>query len=292
MFGYVVAPVGALSAEEDARYRAAYCGLCRALGKRHGALARFSLTYDMTFLTLLLQSLYEPEETSGSACCLPHPVKARSWQQSEITDYAADMTIALTWHKCRDDWQDDHDLKARAYADALKRGYETVRQRWPRQCANIERCMAEYGTLEKQQAEGGLLCACFGRLMRELFVYREDEWAGALRQLGTELGQFICLMDALMDAEQDRKHGSYNAMTAMQLKPEETYQMLLVLMGRVTAIFEKLPLVQDLSLLRQILYAGVWQQYNQAQEKKNKDASKPQDQPASSEGDNDGTGSV
>ena len=65
MFGFVVANQQALSPEELQRYRAVYCGLCRALGSRHGATARLTLTYDMTFLILLLNSLYEPEETCG-----------------------------------------------------------------------------------------------------------------------------------------------------------------------------------------------------------------------------------
>ena len=54
MFGYLVAAPGDLTAEELARYRACYCGLCRCIKERHGQLARLSLTYDMTFLVLLL----------------------------------------------------------------------------------------------------------------------------------------------------------------------------------------------------------------------------------------------
>ena len=65
MFGYLVAEPSLLTEEQFARYRACYCGLCRCIKERHGEAARFALTYDMTFLTLLLSSLYEPEETAG-----------------------------------------------------------------------------------------------------------------------------------------------------------------------------------------------------------------------------------
>ena len=64
MFGYVQANLSDLSQEEQIRYRAAYCGLCHTLGERHGFTSRLSLTYDLTFLTLLLSSPYEPEEKS------------------------------------------------------------------------------------------------------------------------------------------------------------------------------------------------------------------------------------
>ena len=60
MFGHVQANLDDLPQEEKKRYHAAYCGLCRALGERHGFRARLGLTFDLTFLTLLLSSLYEP----------------------------------------------------------------------------------------------------------------------------------------------------------------------------------------------------------------------------------------
>ena len=61
MFGFVVANQEALEPDRLRRYRAFYCGLCRALGSRYGLAARCALTYDMTFLVMLLSSLYEPE---------------------------------------------------------------------------------------------------------------------------------------------------------------------------------------------------------------------------------------
>ena len=65
MFGYLVADPALLSEEESARYRACYCGLCRSIRERYGEAAGLSLTYDMTFLVLLLDSLYEPETAAG-----------------------------------------------------------------------------------------------------------------------------------------------------------------------------------------------------------------------------------
>ena len=73
MFGYLAAQPGALTQEELARYKSAYCGLCRSLKLRHGELSRLTLNYDLTFLTLLLGSLYEPEERTGEQRCIAHP---------------------------------------------------------------------------------------------------------------------------------------------------------------------------------------------------------------------------
>ena len=65
MFGYVIANKDIMTEEQEARYRACYCGLCHALHKRHGSLSRLTLTYDMTFLVLLLNSMYEVLDLEG-----------------------------------------------------------------------------------------------------------------------------------------------------------------------------------------------------------------------------------
>lgn len=49
MFGYVRPNRDELKVRELRDYEALYCGLCRALGRRHGFFARFFLNYDFTF---------------------------------------------------------------------------------------------------------------------------------------------------------------------------------------------------------------------------------------------------
>lgn len=88
MFGYVIADLGRLTEAQRLRYHSVYCGLCRALYADYGAAGALALTYDMTFLTLLLAALYEPEERSGAARCLRHPARRRV-ASSEFTAYAA-----------------------------------------------------------------------------------------------------------------------------------------------------------------------------------------------------------
>ena len=114
MFGYVIADLGRLTEAQRLRYHSVYCGLCRALYADYGAAGALALTYDMTFLTLLLAALYEPEERSGAARCLRHPVRAQQWASSEFTAYAAAMNCLLAWENCRDDWADEKKLSAAA----------------------------------------------------------------------------------------------------------------------------------------------------------------------------------
>ena len=74
MFGYIAPRLDQLEESQRERYQAYYCGLCRVLGERSGHSGRLTLSHDMTFLALLLSSLYEPEESLRDLRCPVHPV--------------------------------------------------------------------------------------------------------------------------------------------------------------------------------------------------------------------------
>ena len=257
MFGFVTANAAELSAEQKERYGAVYCGICRRIRSQHTGLARMTLSYDMAFLALLLMSLYEPEETLGTRACGLHPVKPRPWVDNEYIRYAADMNVALAYYKSMDDWQDEGKLSARLMEKHLRQRLPGLMEAYPRQCRAICDCIAELSQLEKAGCDNPDEPAnCFGRLMGELMVCREDLWAPYLRSMGQALGRFIYLADAVVDFEKDRRKGRYNPLKPADRDRWEEY--LVLAMGRCAEEFEKLPLVQDKPLLDNILYSGVW----------------------------------
>ena len=261
MFGYVTASVGELTEVQRERYGGVYCGICREIKTRASSVARMALSYDMAFLALLHMSLYEPEEESGPLRCPVHPFRKRDWIDNEYVRYAADMNVALAYYNFLDDWQDDGKRTARMLADLFGRTLPEIENRYPRQCAAIGDCIARLSELEREGCPNPDEPAnVFGRLMGELLVYREDLWADTLRQMGMALGRFIYLADAAVDFRADRKKGKYNPFLAMGDREDwsrwEDY--LVLAMGRCTAYYEKLPLVQDKALLDNILYSGVW----------------------------------
>lgn len=288
MFGYIVPSLENVQADERARYEAAYCGLCRALGDRCGQRCRLALSYDMTFLALLLGSLYEPQERAGQGRCLVHPAKPRPFARAECTDYAADMSVALAYHKCLDDWNDDRSLRGRAAATALAGPYRAVKRRHPRVCEAIEANMAVIGALERAAAAGTASAAedpdaaanRFGALMGEVFAWRDDFWADDLRRFGARLGKFVYVMDAAVDFDDDRRSGSYNPLVALGASPEDMKEDLEMLASGAAEAFERLPLERDLHLLRSVLYAGMWQRFLAREAK----AAQKQDADASVEG--------
>ena len=264
MFGYVTASLSELTKERQERYGGVYCGICRAIRDRASQTARLGLSYDMAFLALLLMSLYEPEEEHGTNHCLVHP-KRRGWIDSEFVRYAADMNVALAYYNCLDDWQDDGKKTARLMAGIFGKTCPEIEKKYPRQCTAIRECIAALSELEKANCPNpDEPAGCFGRLMAEILVYREDLWAPILRQMGFHLGRFIYLADAAVDYRKDKRKGKYNPYIAMGSQEDwKRWEEYLVLaLGRCTREYEKLPLVQDKDILDNILYSGVWSSLN------------------------------
>lgn len=263
MFGYVVCSKESLTKKELDRYQAFYCGLCRVLRKESGQLSGFTLNYDMTFLLIFLTSLYEPEEQKAGFRCVMHPFCKKEQITNRFTAYAADMTILLSYYKCLDDWNDERKIKSRAYGSFLKKSYERVKKQYPRQCAAVSENLSLLAEIEqKKDSLPDEAVNCSGRMLAELFVYQKDFWSESLWQFGYELGRFIYLMDAAMDFEQDKKTGNYNPVLRMGKTPPAMESVLDMIMGNAAEIFERLPMIQDEELLRNIIYAGVWQQFN------------------------------
>ena len=266
MFGYVVPNQAALSDEAQKRYRTAYCGLCRRIDALHGLRGRFTLSYDLTFLNLLLCSLYEgeTEASSGHDRCPIHPLGGVEWRAASPTDYCADLSVALHYYNAEDKWKDDRSLLGLGYEKLLTGCKQAAESRWPRQCSAIRTCLdrlAEYEAAGSEDLDA--VSGCFGELMAQLLVYREDMWAKDLGQMGFSLGRFIYLLDAAADYDKDKRKGKYNPYLAMGMERDEKRweEYLVLAMGRCAERYEKLPLVQDKALLDNILYSGVWVNY-------------------------------
>ena len=272
MFGYVVANMDKLTIEEKQQYRSCYCGLCKALGNRHGAISRITLTYDLTFLVLFLSALYKTDYTIETERCIIHPLKPHKYWQNEITNYAADMNVALAYYNFLDDWTDDRKILSLCEAKLFEQNYKLIAAQYPNQCAAISKCLNELSNIEKSgELNADIPANCFGKLMSEIFVLREDEYAENLRAFGRSLGKFIYIMDACLDLKADLKNERYNPLVASS--SENFSDILNLLMADCTEKYKQFPINQDKKLIENILYSGVWTRY-EAEKKKTKEEHK------------------
>lgn len=275
MFGYVTAYKPELKMKDFYKYKAYYCGLCKVLREKHGFLGQLTLTYDMTFLVILLHSLYESEMSLEEHRCVVHPAKKQKMLYNEITEYAADMNIVLTYFHFADDWKDEKSKAGFVGVRAFRKTYLEIEKKYPEKCRIIRRCLKKLQTCEAQQEENiDITARYFGELMAELLTYRQDVWTKTLRRMGFYLGKFIYILDAYDDVEKDLENGSYNALISLYGKSdfdEQCKEMMTYVLAECTSQFERLPCIEDADILRNILYVGVWEKYDKKQLEKNKE---------------------
>jgi len=266
MFGYVVANSDELKVKEWKEYQAFYCGLCQSLRKRHGIKGQITLNYDCVFIAILLTGLYEPKTSESKKFCALHPTSKRTVLNNEMLDYVSDIDIMLAYHNLKDGWQDEKNVLKWLSYKTLESDYKRMNQTYSRQEKAIETYMIELNKVQDREDENLDAAANLtGKMMGELLVYKEDEWASYLRKIGFYLGKFIYLMDAYDDLEDDCKKGQYNVWKFYKEQvdfEEKCEQILTHMMAACAKEFEKLPILLDLEILRNILYSGIWNKFD------------------------------
>lgn len=262
MFGYVVMNKPEIRFKDFDMYRSFYCGLCRELREKYGISGQITLTYDMTFVVVLLSALYEPPTQKGTTRCVIHPVCKQPVRKNAATEYGADMNVLLTYYKCMDDWEDEKKFAALGYGKILQRKNNQLSYRYPEKAEKIRKLLEELSQMEKAgETDIDKMSGCFGRIMEEIFAWKTDVWEDSLRRMGFYLGKFIYILDAYDDVEKDVKNGNYNPFAEKYIMKgfdEQVRQLLIMMMAQTCREFEKLPIIKYTDILRNILYSGVW----------------------------------
>lgn len=286
MFGYIVINEPELRIRELDLYRSYYCGLCEDLHYYYGRSGQLMLSYDTTFLGFLLTCLYEPEdEKKTESTCIAHPFKKHTSRRNFYTRYAADMTILLAYYSCRDDWEDEQKLKGLAVSALLKGAFTEVSSKYPEKSAVISQCLEKLHEIEKgtEEASADRAGACFGDLLAEIFAVSADQWEIPLRRTGFYLGKFIYLLDAYDDLDKDAENGCFNPLLPIRSRMEQAGSdfnsyvrtLLTMQMASCCRAFEALPIVENIDILRNILYAGVWTKFEEIFAKRTKTEQAP-----------------
>lgn len=281
MFGYVTVNSEELKIKDYNFYRSCYCGLCRTLKSRHGIAAPLTLSYDMTFVVLLLSALYEEPFRVGTTRCIVHPAKKHTTRQNKWSDYAADMTILLAYHNMMDDWDDEKKASSLALAKVLERQYQKVAAQYPKQAKAVKEYMQKNALCEaKKEYDVDLVSGFTGDFLGTIIAKEDDVWHDDLYKVGFYLGKFIYLMDAFDDLETDRRKKNFNLLLPLSEKRDfDAYveNTLVMMMAECSKSFELLPILQYTDILRNILYSGVWTKYALIKKKKEQKGAKSDD---------------
>ncbi len=260
MFGYVNIDKAELKFKEYYKYKGYYCGLCMNLKKNYSQISRLTLNYDMTFLILILSSLYEVEDRAVKKRCIVHPIKKQIIIENEITDYASAMNIILAYYNCKDNWLDEKDFKSLLFSKVLNSDYKKTVRLYEEKEKFIKSSLENIIKLENSDTSDiDSISNEFGNLMGELMVYKNDHWEKILRKIGFFLGKYIYILDAYLDIEEDKKSSSYNPFIKLNLDNVDDYanEILMMNLSFLNEEIDKLPLIKDKGIIDNIIYSGI-----------------------------------
>ena len=265
MFGYININKMELKFKEYYSYKGYYCGLCKSLKTKYGNVSRLTLNYDMTFLILLLSSLYEPDNKISNERCIVHPGRKQLIIQNDVTDYAAGLNVMLSYYNMLDNWEDDRDYKSLAAARLLESKFIKSSSVLCDLTKTVKLRLNNISMLEKQNIDDiDAVSNEFGRLMEEMFLYKKDHWEPSLRKIGFYLGKYIYFIDAFDDMKKDEVKSSYNPFNKLNIENKEEYarSLLMLNLSLLSDEIEKLPLAQDKGIIDNIIYSGMLNKFN------------------------------
>ena len=269
MFGFVRPLRGELKVCEWERFQSVYCGLCHTIRRHYGLVQTTMLSYDCTYLALVLDAL---EQDGGESCrkrCIMHPLRRRSCAcESAGMLRAAAVSVILTWHKLQDTIADERGWKrwgAKLLTLFLRRGYRKAARDLPVFDRSTHDALRQLSALEKQRipsldrpadAFAGILRAAVAgysaqtRILEELFYHT---------------GRWIYLIDACDDIAEDFSSGSYNPVIlrwqleqpVLEPVKQEMHHTLMQSLAASYHAYVLLQLYRDAGIIENILCQGL-----------------------------------
>ncbi len=197
--------------KDDTLYRAAYCGVCKGIGEVCGAAARMGLSYDITFLSVLLHNILGEDIKISKQHCLTHCIRSRQMAEvDELTRRLGALNTLLAYYKYVDDVEDGD--KGRGKRLWFKSGFKKAKKAYPEIETIVRENLAEQSKIEAAKTDSADRAAdATAKMLAEFSDFALGEKATAhTRRLLYAVGKWIYLIDALDDYDKDLKKGAYN----------------------------------------------------------------------------------
>ena len=211
MFGYVKYDFVNLRIKDLMLYKAMYCGLCKGIARSCGQAARIGLTYDVTFLSVLLHNITGTDVRVEKQNCFEHRIKKRPIAAvDELTEELGALNTVLVYYKLTDDILDKK--RGRSRRVWFKKGYKRSKKRYPELVQIVENYMKEQAKAEKAKSSSLDMAAdpsaCMMQTLSRHFL--KEKASPSTDRLFYALGKWVYLIDALDDYEKDLKKKNYN----------------------------------------------------------------------------------
>ena len=271
MFGNIVPARQELKVKDYATYRAYYCGVCRSMGRLYSGLCGLGLSYESTFIAILLSALSPNKVKLEHHACLANPIRKKAMVvDNEQVDLAATINVLLMYRKLKDNVQDEGDFKSRCGMLLFKHSYRKAAETLEKIQDVIDDRLEEQRELELEGcASIDRAAEPFSEMMGEIEAQfaEKDAPREVMYWFGLFLGKWLFVLDAFEDIEKDQKNKVYNPFLAAN--PQSTVQeivdkskgdadyILSGAMAELARLFDKMQIHRNKEIIENILFVGM-----------------------------------
>ena len=217
MVGYLKPDFKGVPKEYKKEYKSFYCGLCKALKRQYNYIGILSLNYEITAFLILLSGLREEKNKvfHGSCTITPFvPVAYIDYFQDDLI-CAANLSVLISHYEIKDNLQDIGGLKWNVINRLMKKKVEKSITFLQDDFIRIYNAVNSYYKTEIDESakfqdilesDGNLIESFLSPLVKKY----DDETSASLFKLANLLGQWIYLVDACDDLDDDIKNGNFN----------------------------------------------------------------------------------
>ena len=264
MFGYVRIFQDELKVAQARKYKRYYCGLCRQLAD-YSTPVRMLLSYDMVFLVLLSECSM-PEEKANR---LRHSNCLKRINADERLKYIAAVSVMLIYYKCQNDYYDG-DNKKKMVMTAIKSGYQKAKRDYPEVDIIIAEQMNKLYQYEKENStDFEALDDCFADIFYKIFTtrYMSDEYDEVRGRISKHVGAWVYWFDMLVDYDDDKKHGDYNALVLSDnaASRQKIMSYLNYHLSEADRLINILPYTDNIEIVRNVIQFGLPYQMKQVE---------------------------
>lgn len=268
MFGYVLPVKGEMKVQDFETYRAAYCGVCKQLQKSYGFFSRFLLNYDLVLVSVVADALSGQTGQLNAEGCFVNPLNKRAMRHgTDGLALAADGLVMLSYHKLRDNLDDEAFSKRMVYSCGypfFRHMYNKAKRRRPELAAVLETEMQRQAEIEQRHsALPDEACDPTARMCSAIFAQAASspEEEQLLSRIGLFAGQIVYLLDAAEDFNDDKEKNRYNVFLQAGYTFDETVaatqRRCRMAAGEIALCYNQLSLLQYKPILDNIFFLGI-----------------------------------
>lgn len=273
MFGYVKPFKPHMRICEYETYKAAYCGLCKVLGKDYGFAARMTLSYDFAFLGLMALAMNDCPADIEPQHCPIHPFKKTPCLfADEGLEFTAAAASILIYSKIKDDEEDRRFLGKigpKIMLGLTKKSYKKAAEKYPDLAEYVAEQLKAQAKLEKENCKSiDKASEPSSNILAEIASRLSDdtEQKPILRRFGYLLGRYIYIADAFDDVERDFRTRGFNplilgnyvvndlSLPEVQKKTEDSINFTL---GALADCYVQLEIKRFKPIIDNIVYLGL-----------------------------------